>query len=95
MYFLPGKGLPFKRRLILLDALKIALAAVVASLIARLLPFYFDIVLTGIWGRIANIAIALVVIGLFYIVMCFLLRVSELSLLREKLFSRFGGRKDT
>ena len=58
VWFLPTKGLPFKRRLLLLDAVRIALAAILGFVAARFWPVHLTPELGTIPGRALDLAIA-------------------------------------
>lgn len=91
IWFLPSKGIPLKRRLLLLDAVRIALAALIGFVVARLWPPHFTQELGTIPGRVLDIAVAGAAGGAIFLLLCLLFRVSELSVLKQRLFRR-GGR---
>jgi putative peptidoglycan lipid II flippase len=88
VYFLPTKGVPVKRRLLLLDILRIAFAAGFAVYLSRLWPVQPGRTMPSPWGEIIDLGIAFVVGGILFIVFCFLFRVRELGLLRDRLRAR-------
>lgn len=90
VWFLPAKGLPFKRRILLLDAIRVGLAALLAFTAARYLPVQLSWNLGEIPGRALDLTLGGLVGGILFIVLCLVFRVSELSVLRDRLLK---GRK--
>ena len=91
IWYLPSKGLPFKRRLLLLDVVRIAVAAGLGFMAARFWPMHLTQEMGTIPGRALDLAIAGAIGGAIFLVLCALFRVSELSVLKERLL-RKGGR---
>ena len=85
---MPTKGVPFRRRQVLLDAFRIGVAATLAVYISRLWPFAVSADLPEVWGRAADIAVGMIVGGLLFVLFCLLLRVRELYVLLDRLRSR-------
>lgn len=90
VYYLPSKGLQFRRRVLMLDAVRIGIAATLSVYISRLWPVSAGAYLPGVWGRAADIAVGMAVGGILFVVFCLLLRVREVYLLRDRLRARFG-----
>ncbi len=89
VYYLPSKGLDFKRRYLLLDAVRIGVAATLSVYISRLWPFSVGAHLPGVWGRAADIAVGIAAGGVLFVLLCLLLRVRELFVLRDRILARF------
>lgn len=89
VYYLPSKGLLFRRREVLLDAVRIGVAATLSVYISRLWPFSVGAHLPEVWGRAADIAVGMAVGGILFVFFCLLLRVRELKLLRDRFLARF------
>ncbi|HUV31184.1 MAG TPA: murein biosynthesis integral membrane protein MurJ [Acidobacteriota bacterium] len=86
LYYLPKKGVPVSIRDSLLGFVKLAVAAHLALFAVRMLPVQFTESLPEVPGRILHLITVLLVGGLCYLFLCYILRVKELSLLKKGLF---------
>jgi len=86
LYFLPSRKIPVKYGKLFLNFLRMALAAFLAVWTARFLPV--DVVLgdSEVLRRSLNLIFILITSGLLYIVLCFVMRVREVSVLKSRLF---------
>jgi len=88
LYFLPSKNVPFNMGAFLLNLSRTAVAAGLSVFLARMIPFDMTIGGSPILGRVANLILLLIVAGAMYLLLCFVFRVRELTLIRERLFRR-------
>jgi peptidoglycan biosynthesis protein MviN/MurJ (putative lipid II flippase) len=85
MYFLPRKGVAYDPAGLMLDFVRMALAAFGAVLVAGLLPLEVTDTGSEILTRALNVVIDLAAAGVIYLLACFVLRVRELSLLLQRM----------
>jgi putative peptidoglycan lipid II flippase len=88
LYFLPRKGLQVSYPDFLLTLLRLGLAAVLGLYIATSLPIDLSHMLPGMMGEILNFLISMVIAGVLYITLCFVLRVQELRSLKDAWFGK-------
>ena len=88
LFFLPRKGLQVSYPEFLLTVLRIGLAAFLGLYVAAMLPIDLSHMLAGLMGEMLNFLISMIVAGVLYITLCFVLRVQELRLLKDAWFGR-------
>jgi putative peptidoglycan lipid II flippase len=88
LYFLPSRDVPVRFGSLLLGFLRMALAAVLAIYVARMIPIDFAGYRPELLGRIFRVATMVATGGGLYLLFCFALGVRELSVLRKRLFGR-------
>ncbi len=88
LYFLPGKGIPVSRNHILLIALRIAVAAAIAFLMAAMIPVPSFLPDSGISGGISRLIISALSGALLFFLLCYIFRVKELSFLYKGFLKR-------
>ncbi len=86
LYFLPSRRVPVAYGRLFLNVVRMALAAFLAVWAARFVPFDVSIGDSEILRRVLNLVFILVTSGLLYIVLCFVMRVREVSVLKSRLF---------
>ncbi len=87
LYFLPEKGIKINYSTLSLSVLRILVASLAAFYIARMIPFNSLVDSNIILQRIVELVLSMITAGLLYIILCFILRVKELSILK-RLFIR-------
>ena len=87
LYFLPKKGIRINFSTLGLSALRILVASLAAFYITRMIPYNFLMDSNTVLQRIIELALSMITAGLIYIILCFILRVREISILK-KLFIR-------
>ncbi len=79
LWFMPSKGVPLPWRKIGISLLKVTAASAIALCAAK----YFPVDLTGqhpgIWGRLLNLLLLSAISVIVYLLVCYILRVRELS----------------
>ncbi len=88
LYYLPSRNVPVKYGPLFLNFLRIALAAVLAVTLARLVPVDFSEGYSEVMGRALRLAVMFVTAAVAYLAFCLVLRVRELSLMWTRLVSR-------
>jgi putative peptidoglycan lipid II flippase len=84
LYFLPRKEIPVKFGSMFLAFFRIAVAALLALVAARMLPLDFSSSGLASMARVAEFVIRVAACGLFYLILCFLLRVEEVRLILSR-----------
>jgi putative peptidoglycan lipid II flippase len=84
LYYLPSRGVPVNFGALFLGFLRIAVAASLAIFLARMVPVDFQLGGSAVWGRALGLLTTLAVAAILYIVFCMILRVKELSSLRQR-----------
>ncbi len=88
LYFLPKKGVPVSYSGLFLNVLRIGVAAFLALLGARFLPFDFAAGHSEAVGRVLGLLVPTSIGLVLYITLCFLFRVKEMALLKKALFRK-------
>jgi hypothetical protein len=91
MYFLPRRGVPVKYRGLLLNFVRIVVAAFIAMVGVRFVPYDFASGQSEVVGRLLNLLVPVGVGLVAYVVLCLVLRVKELSLIKQAIFKRRQG----
>lgn len=87
LYFLPDKGIKVNYSTLGLSVLRILVASIAAFYMAKMIPYNFLTDSNTILQKIMELSLSMVTAGLIYIILCFVLRVRELSILK-RLFIR-------
>ncbi|MCP4685077.1 MAG: murein biosynthesis integral membrane protein MurJ [bacterium] len=86
LYFLPSRKVPVAYGRLFLSFLRMGLAAVLAVGAARFLPVEVTFGDSEVLRRSLNLVFILITSGLLYIVLCFAMRVKEVSVLKSRFF---------
>lgn len=86
LYFLPSRNVPVAFGKLLLNFVRMALAAFLAVWAARFVPLDLAFIDSEVLRRALNVVFILLASGLLYIVLCFMMRVREVSVLKSRLF---------
>jgi len=86
LYFMPKKGLIISFHTLSLNILRIALAAFLAIYASKLIPIDFSRSTPDVFARFLNLAVPVIGGVIIYMVLCFIFRVKEFTLLKERLF---------
>ncbi len=88
LWYLPRKQVPVRPGPLLLSFVRVALAALLAVVAARMLPLDFSAGSPEAGARLAEFAGRTVACGLFYLLFCLILRVEEVGLVVRRLRRR-------
>ena len=91
LYFLPRKGVPVNYAALFLNFFRMALAALLAIYVARMIPVTFFENLSEVVTRLLSLGVRALAACLLYLLSCYLLRVREVSALTDRVFHRRSG----
>jgi putative peptidoglycan lipid II flippase len=91
--YLPSKGISVPWGRLILNGLRIILAALLAFYLALLLPYPFASGAPGLTNRLLSVFVPFGVASLLYLLFCFLFRVQETSRLLRFLFGKHRHQK--
>jgi putative peptidoglycan lipid II flippase len=86
LYFMPKKGVPVSYRGLALNFLRIVLAALLAVIGVRFLPYDFSAGQSEVVGRMLDLLVPVVAGLLMYLGLCYVFRVKEIALVSRALF---------
>ena len=86
LYFMPKKGLIISFQTLSLNILRIGLAAFLAIYVSKLLPIDFSRSTSEVFARFLNLVVPVTGGVIIYMILCFIFRVKEFTLLKERLF---------
>jgi len=90
LYFLPSRNVTVRFGHLLLNTVRIVLAAVAAVALARFVPIDLSVGQTEVIGRVLNLGAMLGIAAVLYIVFCWLLRVSEVTTIGGSILGKFS-----
>jgi putative peptidoglycan lipid II flippase len=88
LYYLPSRGVPVDFGPLFLGFLRISVAAVLATFLARMVPISFSFGGSAVWNRALDLLTTLALMIILYFAFCAVLRVKELTTLRQRLRDR-------
>jgi putative peptidoglycan lipid II flippase len=88
LYFLPTKGIPISWGRLGLKTLRMGLAAVLAFYLALLLPWDIAGSSSEVVNRLLGLVLPMLAAGVFYVILCLIFQVKEVSMLARLIFRR-------
>lgn len=90
IYFVPSKGIKVSYSRLILNSVRIALAAILAFYVGRMSPEWIQSD-QPVLSRVLDLAIPSVTAAILFVVLCFIFRVNEVLAIWRRIFRRGSG----